>query len=112
MIEVFAPPEAGIGTRARFVICWHEHADPPSRFRDLRHSVSTANRARPATPGARLPSEGRNGVRGLPVCRHAFSLSIPEVSAVSQNGAQCLSSLTDDGPFVNVLQQLSSQLDA
>jgi hypothetical protein len=28
MIEVFALPEAEIGTTARFVICWHEHADP------------------------------------------------------------------------------------
>jgi len=25
---VFALPEAEIGTTARFVICWHEHADP------------------------------------------------------------------------------------
>ena len=28
MIKVFAPREAEIGTTARFVICWHEHADP------------------------------------------------------------------------------------
>jgi hypothetical protein len=27
--------------------------------------------------------------RGFPVCRRAFSLCIPEVNAVSQNGAQC-----------------------
>ena len=52
---------------------------------------------------------GGEGVRGLPVCRHPFSLCIPEVSAVSQNGAQCLSRSTDDDPFVNVLKQLSRQ---
>jgi hypothetical protein len=28
MIEASALPEAGFGTTARFVICWHERADP------------------------------------------------------------------------------------
>ena len=55
---------------------------------------------------------GGEGVHGLPVCRHAFSLCIPEVSAVSQNDAQCLSRSTDDAPLVNVLKQLSGQLEA
>ena len=28
MIEASAPPEAEIGTTARFGICWHDHTDP------------------------------------------------------------------------------------
>jgi hypothetical protein len=33
---------------------------------------------------------GREGVRSLPVCGHAFCLRIPQISAVSQNCTLCL----------------------